>query len=408
MKIEPLPARGTRDILPQEMELRDHALSVILRTFTQWGFSHIETPAVENLEVLLNSQAGENEKLIFKILKRGEKLELGAKELTETDLVDMGLRFDLTVPLARYYANNQSHLAKPFKAIQMGPVWRAERPQKGRFRQFTQCDIDIIGEPSINAEIELVLATSEALLNLGFKGFAVHLSDRNLINELLKKFGVEPKSAGSVYIIADKLEKIGPEGVKTELASLGLSPEQVQGLLTFLEKSPANPAIQKVVDAVKKQNKGQYQVVFDPSLVRGMGYYTGLIFEIKDQDARGNSIAGGGRYDKMIGNILGQEVPACGFSIGFERIIAILAEKKAASLQATQKIALLYDPQQNFEEVLKASQELRAQGHNVCAMAKRKNTRQQLDELLGQGFHGFTVFQSPSGPLEIKELKKQS
>ena len=338
------PVTGMKDIMPEEMEIRDYAISVIKKTYADFGFSSIETPCVENIANLTSKQGGDNEKLIFKILKRGEKLKLESAK-SEEDLVDGGLRYDLTVPLVRYYANHANDLPMPFKALQMGNVWRADRPQKGRYRQFMQCDIDIIGEETNLAEIELILATTTTLGRLGFKGFQIRINDRRILAAMAAACGFPEERFGEVFIILDKMDKIGMDGAAKELVESGFSQEstdayiglfrgleEAEDQLRFLEEklqgviSPeVIPDLRTVIDSVSAVRAADFRMVFDPTIVRGMGYYTGTIFEIAMPEL-GISCGGGGRYDKMVGKFTGRDVPACGFSIGFERIILILME----------------------------------------------------------------------------------
>lgn len=413
------PPRGMRDLLPKEVELRDQATSLILETYRKYGFVRVETPALENIENLTGGEGGENEKLVFKVLKRGEKLsEAGAGG---AGLADLGLRFDLTVPLARYYAANFAALPNPLKAVQIGPVWRAERPQKGRYRQFTQCDIDIIGMEAPIAEVELILATSEALLALGFSNFQVRINDRRVLQSLAERCGFQPEAFNSVFITLDKIDKIGLEGVRTELIGDRQNGEAVERLLTLLSKlstdqtfeqkrrllpDPADgsvyDALQTVIDTIQAQAGGRFGIVFDPLLVRGMSYYTGQIFEIVSPEFP-SSLAGGGRYDKMIGKFLGREVPACGFSIGFERVISILEAKQPAFQKESRKLALLFEKKDPLSEVVAAARTLRDEGYAVSLQIKRPKLRKQLDELALQGFSSFSLFNS-AGPV-IKPLE---
>ena len=327
-----------KDILPEEMQIRDYVISVIKETYGKFGFTSIETPCVENIENLSNKQGGENEKLIFKILKRGEKLNLETAE-SEKDLVDGGLRYDLTVPLVRYYSNHANELPSPFKALQMGNVWRADRPQRGRYRQFMQCDIDILGEPSNLAEIELILATTTTLGRLGFKNFQIRINERRILKAMAAYSGFPEESYDSVFITLDKMDKIGLDGVEAELLDNGFAGESVKKYLAlfkgmentsnglsylaeelgdFLEDE-VKVSLQEIMESVNATKNADFEIVFDPTLVRGMSYYTGTIFEIAMPEF-GGSCGGGGRYDKMVGKFTGNDVPACGFSIGFERI----------------------------------------------------------------------------------------
>src|SRR6185503_8464997 len=329
------PPRGMRDILPSEVELRDAATQQILSVYRGYGFRRIETPALESLKLLAGSEGGENEKLIFKVLRRGEDLE--AAIASGGELAEHGLRFDLTVPLARYYAENHARLPDPLKAVQIGPVWRAERPQKGRFRQFTQCDIDVLGVASGVVEVELILATSEALDRLGLTNLTVRINDRRILGLVAQHCGFAEDQQAGFFITFDKLDKLGPEGVLAELREAGLPAAAVERF----------ESLAWIIRTASGEMPSGARVQFDPTLVRGMGYYTGTIFEMVSP-AFPSSIAGGGRYDRMIGRLLGRDVPACGFSIGFERLITILTERGAAAatpepVASARRIALLVD-----------------------------------------------------------------
>src|SRR5262245_36883048 len=355
------PPRGMRDILPAEAELRDWAAGAILGVYRRHGFRRIETPALESLSLLTGGGGGENEKLIFKVLKRGEKLDLGGAA-TEADLADLGLRFDLTVPLARYYAQNQAKLPAPLRAVQIGPVWRAERPQRGRYRQFTQCDIDILGVASEIAEIELILATTEALGALGLDGLTVRINDRRLLAAIATWCGFAPERHASVFITLDKWDKLAPSEIRAELEQAGHPASAITRLMElYAQAAPVhgldamraqlgNPAadgacavLARIIEAVGATAGGRFAIAFDPTLVRGMGYYTGPIFEIRSSSFAGGSIAGGGRYDGMIGGLLGRPVPATGFSIGFERVVDLLGRMPARGAGGDKRVALLFD-----------------------------------------------------------------
>ncbi|HEY7205922.1 MAG TPA: histidine--tRNA ligase [Methylomirabilota bacterium] len=401
-----------RDVLPDEVALRDWAMAQILTVYRRHGFVRIETPAVESLRLLLRSDGGENEKLIFKILKRGEKLSTAG---TVDDLADLGLRFDLTVPLVRYYAQNQARLPQPLKAIQIGPVWRAERPQQGRYRQFTQCDIDILGVGSEVAEIELILATTEALTALGLKDLTVRLNDRRVLGGMVAHCGFDVARAGSVFIALDKLEKIGREGVAQELRAAGHPPTAIERLLDLLGSS-ATPAalrpllgsaadelvwcgLQRILDTVETQAAGRFRLAFDATLVRGMGYYTGPIFEVQHGDST-SSIAGGGRYDRMVGRFIGREVPATGFSIGFERVIGILMERGPSAEADTERVALVFDEgMPALGPVLNLARDLREQGRHVLLEVRAKRLGKQLQDLEARGFRRIGVV-GPDGTIE--------
>ena len=415
-KLSKKPVNGMKDILPREMEIRDYVTSVIKDTYRSYGFTPIETPAMENIANLSNKQGGENEKLIFKVMKRGEKLKIKEAE-TEEDVVDFGLRYDLTVPLCRYYSNNANDLPSPFKALQIGSVWRADRPQRGRYRQFTQCDIDIIGEQSNMAEIELILATTTTLGKLGFEHFEIRINERKILKAMALKAGFTEESFDEVFIILDKMDKIGLEGVRSELVDKGYNLEVVNSyinLFTNLEgKKDVNDAIsylgeelgdtleenvqqsmREIADAVNAAKIAKFDLVFDPTLVRGMSYYTGTIFEIAIPEF-GGSCGGGGRYDEMIGKFTGQSVPACGFSIGFERIILLLLEQDYEIPEAGKKIAYLVDKKlsnEKYVEVIKEANEKRENGVNVLVVRMNKNKKFQKEQLIKEGYEEFKEF----------------
>ena len=407
MNLKKKPVTGMKDILPREMEIRDYVIRLIKETYASFGFSSIETPGVEHIENLSSKQGGENEKLIFKILKRGEKLKLSEAE-SEADLVDGGLRYDLTVPLSRYYANNANNLPSPFKALQMGNVWRADRPQRGRFRQFMQCDIDILGEPSILAEIELILATSTLVGKLKFSDFTIRINDRRILKAMAASCGFPEESFDTVFIILDKMDKIGPDGVAKELAEEGFDQAGIDAYMElfrnvtpdlagirylgeklsgFLDEKIAQDLVTIIesVDAVKTAN---FRLAFDPTLVRGMSYYTGPIFEISI-DGFSGSVGGGGRYDEMIGRFTGTQTCACGFSIGFERIVMLLMEKDFQVPGAGEKIAYLLEKGISREKMLEAFREAeseRAQGRQVSMNMMKKNKKFQKEQLAAEGY----------------------
>ena len=409
------PVKGMNDALPSDARLREYLKGIISETYSKFGFSQIETPCVEHIENLTGRQGGENEKLIFKIMKRGEKLDLATEN--PDDLCDSGLRYDLTVPLSRYYANNANNLPVPFKALQIGNVWRAERPQKGRFCQFVQCDIDILGDASCLAEIELISATLTTLGKIGFEGFTVRINDRRLLKAMAEKAGFPEEDYDKVFIILDKLDKIGADGVKRELSECGYSEESIEsyvkmfedidestnaaeyGARNGLESGVAASAvanISDIIDCVKVNisDTVSCKLVFDPALVRGMSYYTGTIFEI-GVDGYNFSIAGGGRYDEMIGRFSGQKVPACGFSIGFERIVTILKDRKFQIPENGGKIAILVSKGASKETMLSAfakASELRAAGETVLLTTKQKNVKFQKDKLVAEGYNEFIEF----------------
>ena len=438
MAMKKKPVTGMKDILPREMEIRDYVIGQIKETYKTFGFSSMETPCVEHIENLSSNQGGENEKLIFKILKRGDKLTSAVSKLAESNadstkahtnsgendnagadvdvniLTDSGLRYDLTLPLSRYYANNANELGSPFKALQMGNVWRADRPQRGRYRQFMQCDIDILGEPTILAEIELITATTTFLGKIGFDKFTIRLNNRKMLKAMAAYSGFEEKDYDSVFITLDKMDKIGLDGVNEELVEQGYAKESVDKYLDlfdkvtpdvsgvkflkdtlgdFLESGVAEDleTIMESVDAVKSAD---FKIAFDPTLVRGMSYYTGPIFEIS-MDEYGGSVGGGGRYDEMIGKFTGQNTPACGFSIGFERIVMLLLEREYQVPGDGAKVAFLIEknmPSDKMLEVLKQAKEQREKGTQVNIAIMKKNKKFQKEQLEKEGYTEFKEF----------------
>ena len=401
------PTTGMKDVMPREMQIRDYVTGLVKETYKTFGFTPIETPAVEHIENLSSKQGGENEKLIFKILKRGEKLVLGP-DVKEEDLVDSGLRYDLTVPLSRYYANNASSLPMPFKALQIGPVWRADRPQKGRFRQFVQCDIDILGEAGNLAEIELITATTTLLGKLDFSDFTVRINDRRILRAMATYSGFDEKDLDTVFIILDKMDKIGADGVREDLIGNGFDSECVDRYMSLFEGGGSGteyieklagqlgehlpedcaPGLTGIIKSVERVKNADFNIIFDPTLVRGMSYYTGTIFEITMNEF-GSSVAGGGRYDEMIGRFTGNKVCACGFSIGFERIITILLDKDFEVPGSGRKQAFLIEKGADPEFVAKVMEEagsLRAKGECVLVSMMNKNKKFQKEQLEKEGF----------------------
>ena len=416
MALSKKPVNGMKDILPAEMEIRDYVTSVIKDTYRSFGFTPIETPCMENIANLSNKQGGENEKLIFKVLKRGEKLNLKtAKE--EADVVDFGMRYDLTVPLSRFYANHANDLPTPFKALQIGSVWRADRPQRGRYRQFTQCDIDILGEPSNLAEIELITATTTTIGRLGFKNFEIRINERRILKAMAAYSGFEEKDYDSIFITLDKMDKIGLEGVAAELEEEGYAKESIDKYLElfellkdrkdvaegvaflkdklgdFLDQEVAD-SLTEIATAVNATKNAEFTLVFDPTLVRGMSYYTGTIFEIAMPEL-GAACGGGGRYDKMIGKFTGIDVPACGFSIGFERIILLLMESGFKIPERPKRVAYLVEkkyPAEKLVDVMKQAKEARENGQQVLVVRMNKNKKFQKEQLSKEGYEEFEEF----------------
>ena len=407
MALKKKPVTGMKDILPQEMEIRDYVIWLIKDTYKTYGFTSMETPCVEHIENLCSKQGGDNEKLIFKIMKRGEKLKIDtAKE--ENDLADGGLRYDLTVPLARYYANHANELPSPFKALQIGNVWRADRPQKGRFRQFMQCDIDILGEPGNLAEIELILATTAMLGKLNFRNFTVCINDRNILKAMAAYSGFREEDYDEVFIILDKMDKIGAEGVAKELEEMGYTKENVETYLNLFEevnpdvtgvrylkeklgdylKDETADGMELIISSVEAAKECEFNLKFDPTLVRGQSYYTGTIFEVTMDDF-GGSVAGGGRYDKMIGKFTGQDTPACGFSIGFERIVMLLLENGYQVPGKAKRKAYLLEknmPKEGMLKVLAMAKADREVGSQVLIANMKKNKKFQKEQLMEDGY----------------------
>ena len=413
MALTKKPVTGMKDILPKEMQIRDYVMNQIKETYRGFGFSSIETPCVEHIANLTSKQGGDTEKLIFKILKRGEKLNLENAQ-SESDLVDSGLRYDLTVPLCRYYSNNAAQLPSPFKALQMGSVWRADRPQKGRFRQFVQCDIDILGDPTNLAEIELILATTTLLGKIGFKNYRIRINDRGILKAMASYCGFPEESYDQVFIILDKMDKIGRDGVSAELIEAGYPAEHVEKYLALFDTVAHDAAgvrklgaalqsvmpesvsenLATIMDSVEAVAVSQFDIYFDPTLVRGMSYYTGTIFEIEVEGFPG-SVGGGGRYDKMIGKFTGTETPACGFSIGFERIITIMMDEAFTVPGEKEKKAYLIEKgvdSQVLSAVIREAMEERAKGVQVLVSQMNKNKKFQKEQLQKEGYMEFKEF----------------
>ena len=413
MAMKKKPVTGMKDIMPMEMEIRDYVIGLIKETYRSFGFCSVETPCVEHIENLSSKQGGENEKLIFKILKRGEKLKIDeAKE--EIDLVDGGLRYDLTVPLSRYYSNNANDLPNPFKALQMGNVWRADRPQRGRYRQFMQCDIDILGESTILAEIELILATTTLLGKLDFENFTIRINDRRILKAMAAYSGFPESDYDKVFIILDKMDKIGLDGVKEELIGEGYDASSVEKYLKlfetvtndvsgvryikdtlgdFLDEEIASN-LETIIKTVESSKSASFKMSFDPTLVRGMSYYTGPIFEIS-MDEFGGSVGGGGRYDEMIGKFTGNQTPACGFSIGFERIVMLLLEREYKVPTSKIKIAYLVEknmPDEKMMAIFEKAKAERISGKQVNIAIMKKNKKFQKEQMMQDGYEEFVEF----------------
>ena len=423
MKIDNSPARGMRDLLPADVAVRDHVLESFSAVYRQFGYQRIETPALENIARLSSGDGADNEKLIFEVLRRGLPPEVAAGTSVR-QLVDLGLRYDLTVPLTRFYGNNHAALPLPFRSLQVGPVWRADRPQRGRYRQFYQCDIDMIGEPSVLAEAELIEATSEALAAIGLTGTTIRVSDRRFLAALAAECGVPADSWDTFFITLDKLDKIEWDGVRAELVGLGFDAarvsvvvDKIQGLMDVPAGELATALTQTVpgladdviadlsataasLDLLASKRPLSWQ--FDPTLVRGMGYYTGQVFEIIHPGMSG-SVAGGGRYDKLIGRSLGHDVPACGFSIGFERIVDLLSAELARDA-----VAVLVEGDVPVADALEVARDLRAAGvpGGVVEVVRRSGKfGAQLKRLETAGFSGFVLVRAEDGAVVRGELR---
>lgn len=396
-----------RDFLPADKARRERVLGVIRDTYRAHGFDEIETPVMEDSARLHAGLGGDNEKLAFGVLKRGLTTDDFAAAKDALDLADLGLRFDLTVPLARFYATHRAALPSVFRAIQIAPVWRAERPQKGRFRQFVQCDIDIIGEAGPLAEVELITATSAALSALGLEGCTIRINDRRILFGLLDHWNVPANQQDHALIVIDKLDKIGPEGVAAELAESGIAVDGLADALAtggwdLLDSPPAwldVDAYRALLDL--RAAVPSAELVFDPTLVRGMGYYTGTIFEVA-HPSLGYSLGGGGRYDGMIGRFLGQDVPACGFSLGFERLVDLVELGE----ESTDAVALLHAADVPAATLVSLKSELIARGHRVRLERRPKNTKATLERLAHEGFTHFAFVDAGSevDALELRPL----
>lgn len=412
MKKTLTPVRGTNDYLPKEMAVREKVRSEILKTYKKYGFMQISAPILEDIDNLLGSDGGDNTKLIFKVLKRGEKLDLSTPNLTERDLVDIGLRYDLTVPMVRLFCNNQNSLPTPFKTIQIDYSFRADRPQRGRSRQFIQCDIDILGDPTINAEIDVINTTAKTFLNLGFKNFVCKLNDRRILSDIILGTGFSADSECDVCVVLDKLDKIGIDGVTAELIERGFDEAKVSALMEKIAKiqesgieslegfgvrSEVVDSVKQILSTTNALSGGNYNIKFDISIVRGQGYYTGAVYEFYMEGFSG-ACGGGGRYDNMVEKMTGKKVPAVGFGLGFEPTCMLINEM--GLLKAEDKlIACVYYPEDDFTEVLKYVEELN-QTNNVSAVPAKKNLGFQLQTLKANGFTHFVTLKDK----QIKEI----
>ncbi len=407
MKINPV--KGTADYLPSQTLLRDYLQNVILDTYRAAGFERIMTPAIEDMENLEKSEGGDNLNLMFKILKRGEKLDAALAAGDSSQLADLGLRYDLTLPLSRFYAGNRSKLSNPFKCIQIDKSYRAERPQKGRMREFVQCDIDILGSDSPLCELELIHTTATALLKLDIGSFTIRINDRRVLKGVLNHVGILDEQMDTVCVTLDKWDKIGTEGVLEELAGKGLDAEVCGRIRELLDggctleqaeqmcgQEQIAAQLRKIIEDANTLAQGRYDVVFDMLLIRGQGYYTGTVFEIQSNKFRG-AVGGGGRYDGLVGKFTGEDVPAVGFSIGFERIFQIMEEQGFAIPNRRKRVAVLCDEEQGAQAVLKTD-ELREQGLDASVFGRPKKMGKFLNRLQEQGYDGFLVLGESEEP----------
>ena len=404
MKQNLTPVRGTNDYLPKEMQVREYVRSVILSTYKKHGFMQISAPILEDINNLVGSDGGDNEKLIFKVLKRGEKLDLTKQGLEEKDIVDIGLRYDLTVPMVRLYSNNQNSLPSPFKSIQIDYSFRADRPQRGRSRQFIQCDIDILGEPSTNAEIDILNTTGKTFCALGFKDFVIKVNDRRILSDLIAGAGFKKEDEKEVCICLDKIDKIGLSGVSEELKNRNFNAKHVEKLIKMLEiiakdgikalaglgvRGEVIDSVNSIIDSVNALAAKKYKAVFDISIVRGQGYYTGAVYEVY-VPGFGGACAGGGRYDNMVEKMTGKSVPAVGLGLGFEPTCMLVLEQGLIKVKE-ELIACVYTKEDNFAEVLKYTEKLAKDG-NVSAICAKKNLAFQLENLKANGFTKFVKY----------------
>lgn len=403
MKIKTTPIKGTVDYMPKEAQIRQELINKILATYTKNGFLLVKTPILENIELLTLGDSGDNQKLMFKTIKRGDKLDLTKADLCEKDIVEEGLRYDLTVPLSRFYAGNKEKLPFPFKSAQIDESFRAEKPQKGRDRQFTQCDIDLWGEPSNLAEIEIITTFCETYKNVGLSDLIVKISDRKILNSLIQNAGFDESEAQSICITIDKLDKIQLEGVENELISKNYEKAKIDVLLNSISDvinngidalnkygvdSSCIENIKEIISTCKEFIPSDFDIVFDISIVRGQGYYTGTVFETfcKTGSYKG-ALGGGGRYDKMLEKYLGQNVPAVGYGFGFVPTMMLVMENHLASLNLRTKIALLFDKDMNKIDVLKKKQEL-MKDYDISIFPYPKNFKDFSMKLQNAGFNG--------------------
>ncbi len=388
------PIRGTSDYMPREASMREVVRQKILSSYQKNGYNLISTPILENLELLNMSDGGDNLKLMFKTVKRGDKLDLTKPNLTEADIVEEGLRYDLTVPLARFYANNREKLPTPFKAIQIDSAFRAERPQRGRMRQFVQCDIDVFGDKTIRAELDLLKTALDTFASIGFNDITIKINDRRILNAIVLSAGFKEDDFQTVCVTLDKLDKIGINGIMMELIEKGFDAENINrlvdvlndclenGLNATVKHGASSETVKNLAELIKNLNlmkNGEQKVEFDLTVIRGQGYYTGTVFEFFS-DSLGSAIGGGGRYDNMINKIVGIEVPAVGASIGFERIALIMLEK-GVKFDARSNLALLFDEDDDVSKVYEIKNKL-MESYNVSLFLRPKNMKSFYDKVV--------------------------
>lgn len=408
------PIRGTNDYAPKEAKIREIVRQKILASYQSNGYNLISTPILENLELLNLSDGGDNLKLMFKTVKRGDKLNLNKENLCEADITEEGLRYDLTVPLARFYANNKEKLPTPFKSIQIDYSFRAERPQRGRLRQFTQCDIDIFGDPTINAELELLKTVLDTYSSLGFDNLTLKINNRKILNQLVSFAGFEEKDWNTVCVTLDKLDKIAVSGVVMELIEKGFEAEKINTLVEVINSVVENGLecvknygveenvvndMNYLISTLKELSDNKFNIVFDISIVRGQGYYTGPVYEFYTEGF-GGAIGGGGRYDNMVEKMVGIKVPAVGFGMGFEPVCMLIREK-GLNFDCKQNLALIYDNDDNIVEVFKIKEKLK-QEYNVSLFARPKNMKNFYDKVAEVANYLTTVKDFKEG----KEIKK--
>ena len=416
MAAKPSIPKGTRDFSPVEMAKRNYIFNTIRDVYHLYGFQQIETPSMEMLSTLMGKYGDEGDKLLFKIQNSGDYFSgITDEELLSRNAVKLaskfcekGLRYDLTVPFARYVVMHRDEITFPFKRYQIQPVWRADRPQRGRYRQFMQCDIDILGEPTNLAEIELILATTTLLGKLDFKNFTIRINDRRILKAMAAYSGFPEESYDTVFIILDKMDKIGFEGVAKELEEAGFAKESVEKYLKMFEEITPDTAgveycreklegfldkeyadgLKTIIDSVNAVKTAEFKIAFDPTLVRGMSYYTGPIFEIA-MDEYGGSVGGGGRYDEMIGKFTGNQTCACGFSIGFERIVMLLLERDYQIPGAQKKKAYLIEknmPAEGMQKIIQQATKERSEGTAINIAVMKKNKKFQKEQLASEGY----------------------